>query len=288
MTVKRSFKNEKIENIAKKIDKFALFIFSPLPIKSNDSLKDCWKITKGDALMYAVIIISGVLAPAPARAMAVFDSVNFGQMVQSVQNGLTQVQQGAQELVGQASQLAELKNQVVNQLQQIQQLKDQLINASGISDIGNLVNQGKQFAEIIPKDLNSLESFANSSSIQASNKIIDLSATSINPTSTAGKLFTKERQQAAVNMAAIQKSYDASYDRLINLQTLIEQIEKSPSAKNIADLSARIQGEQLFLTNETNRLLAMAQMQQSQKDITAQQEIEGRLAASQSKTNHKW
>lgn len=199
--------------------------------------------------------------------MPVFDSSNFAQAIQ-------QVQQGAQQVITQGQQLVEMKNQVMNQLQQIQQLKDQLTNLSGVSGIGNLATSAHN---ILPRDLNSATSFANSDAIQSANKITDLSSTSIDPNSETGKLYTQQRQQSAVNMAAIEASYQASYDRINNLQSLLSQIEQAPSAKNVADLQARIQAESAFLQNEGNQLAAMGQMQNVQQEINKQRFTEDAL-----------
>lgn len=199
--------------------------------------------------------------------MPVFDASNFGQAIQ-------QVQQGVQQIQGQANQLIEMKNQVTNQLQQIQQLKDQLTNLSGVSGIGNIATSARN---ILPRDLNSATSFGNSDAIQSANKIIDLSSTSIDSNSTQGQLYNQQRQQSAVNMAAIQASYQASFDRINNLQSLLSQIEQSPSAKNTADLQARIQAESAFLQNESNQLAAMGQMQTAQQEINKQRFTEDAL-----------
>ncbi len=212
------------------------------------------------------------LAFGTARAgMPVFDASNFAQAVQQVTTA--------------AEQLNQLKSQVLNGIQQLKQLEEQFKNLSGVSGVGNLATSARN---ILPQNLSSATSFGNSSAIQEANKIIDLAKTSIDPNSVEGQLFTKQRQQSAVNLAAIQISYQASFDRINNLQALLSQIEQSPSAKNIADLQARIQAEQLFLQNETNQLAAMGQMQQTQKTINEQQEIETRLQANQNNTNHQW
>ena len=214
-----------------------------------------------------LIVLAIATASTQAHSMAVFDAANVAQAIQ-------QVQQGAQQIQGQAQQLVELKNQVTNQIQQIQQLEQQFKNLSGVSGIGNLAQSANN---ILPRDLSNATSFNDSSAIQSQNKIIDLSSTSIDPNSTAGQLYAKEREQAAVNLAAIKASYQASYDRINNLQTLVAQIEQSPSAKNIADLQARIQAEQAFLQNEANQLAAMAQMQNVQQTVNQQREKEAAL-----------
>ncbi len=226
---------------------------------------------------FGVLLIATCQKSAYA-GMPVFDASAFANTIQ-------QVQQGAQQVITQGQQLVEMKNQVMNQLQQIQQLEQQFKNLSGVSGIGNLVQSANN---ILPRDLSNTTSFNDSSAIQSANKIIDLSSTSIDPNSTAGQLYTKEREQAAVNLAAIKASYQASFDRINNLQTLVSQIEQAPSAKNIADLQARIQAESAFLQNESNQLAAMAQMQNVQKTINEQKAIENDLKATQSTSNHKW
>jgi type IV secretion system protein VirB5 len=269
------FKNKKLENFAKKIDKVALAylsFFSPRVLYT---------------IAISLFVIS-LFSARPVHAMAVFDAANFGQMINTVQQNAQQLQQGVQVIQGQANQLIELKNQVTNQLQQIQQLKQQFENLSGVTGIGNLANIGTQARNVLPQNIASATSFGNSDAIASAKKLIDLASTSIKPDSAAGKLYTEQRQQNAVNAAATQAAYQASFDRMTGIQQMIDQIEQSPSAKQIQDLQARIQVEQVFLQNESLRLAAMAQIQQSQKDMREQQAVEARLTATQSQSNHQW
>ena len=158
--------------------------------------------------------------------MPVFDASAFANTIQ-------QVQQGAQQITGQANQLIELKNQVTNQLQQIQQMKDQLLNLSNVSGIGNIGNINGTISNFaaLPQQLNT---------------------TANNTANTAGQMLTQYQQTTASNLAALQSVYQAGAARNADLQALLNQVEQSPSAKNIADLQARIQAEQIFLQNENN------------------------------------
>ena len=175
--------------------------------------------------------------------------------------------------------MIELKNQVTNQVTQIQQLKDQLLNLSNVSGIGNLANIGGTISNFasMPQKIDNLVENQAAQAIQTGNKIIDLTNTTINPSSTAGQIFTKERQQSAINVDALRTMYTSADKRIQDLQALLNQVEQSPSAKNIADLQARIQAEQIFLQNENNQLIAWGQMQQAQKTINGQQEVEAVL-----------
>ena len=195
--------------------------------------------------------------------MPVFDASAFGNTIQ-------QVQQGVQQIQGQANQLVELKNQVTNQLQQIQQMKDQLLNLSNVSGIGDIANINgtiKNFAAL-PQKLNT---------------------TANNTANTADQLLTQQQQTTTSNLAALQSVYEAGEARNADLQALLNQVEQSPSAKNIADLQARIQAEQIFLQNESNQIAAWGQAQQAQKDQMMQaqiaQEIQARHAGGAKPTN---
>lgn len=183
-----------------------------------------------------------------ANATAVFDAAAFGNTIQ-------QVQQGAQELAGQANQLIEMKNQVTNQLQQIQQLQQQLTNLSGVSGIGGIGNINGTISNFaaLPQQLNT---------------------TANNTANTANQFFTQQQQTTATNIAALQSVFQAGVARNADLQALLNQVEQSPSAKNIADLQARIQAEQIFLQNENNQIAAWGQAQQAQKDQMTQAQIE--------------
>ena len=50
------------------------------------------------------------------------------------------------------------------------------------------------------------------------------------------------------------------------IQALLDQIDEADEPKDIADLQARIQGEQMMLQNEQVKLAALSQMQQSRRD----------------------
>ena len=231
-------------------------------------------------------VLLTLIAGQANAGMPVFDSANFGQMIVNVQQGAQQIQQGAQQIAGQASQLVELKNQVMNQVQQIQQLQQQLLNLSNVSGIGNLANVGGTISNFasMPQKVVGLVENQGAQAIQTGNKVIDLANTTINPNSTTGQLFTKQRQQAAINVDALQTMYTSANTRIQDLQQLLNQVEQSPSAKNIADLQARIQAEQIFLQNENNQLVAWGQMQQQQQTINQQQETEAVLTTLQNRT----
>jgi type IV secretion system protein VirB5 len=57
-----------------------------------------------------------------------------------------------------------------------------------------------------------------------------------------------------------------------------------PDQKDVADLQARIQAEQAMVQNESVKLALMAQLQQAQRDIAAQQAREISMKSTKSAT----
>jgi type IV secretion system protein VirB5 len=67
------------------------------------------------------------------------------------------------------------------------------------------------------------------------------------------------------------QAYQASIQRLNNIQGLMGQINSSTDPKAIADLQARIQGEQAAIQNEQTKVQLMAMLQKSEDGLIEQQ-----------------
>ncbi len=108
----------------------------------------------------------------------------------------------------------------------------------------------------------------------AAAKIVGIDGTHLDPKSDAGKAFQNNQTQAALNRALAEESYNKSNERIANIKTLSDKIDTSSDNKEILDLQARISIEIAQLQNESNRIAALAQLQQAQRDIAAQQASE--------------
>lgn len=210
--------------------------------------------------------------------------IDLAAIAQAIEQGIIE----GKQLATQADQLIQMEKQVENGIQQIQQLKQQYENLSGITkgihSIGDVGTAARQVLSNLPN----ASSIGNSADIQKSVEIMNITQTGIDPNSATGKIFQQTQQQNAVNLAAIQTSYKSSFDRIAGYVNLLNQIAASPSAKNIEDLQARIQSEQVFLQNESNQVALMAQLQNAQKSIREQQEKEVRLKAHENRTGLKF
>ena len=83
--------------------------------------------------------------------------------------------------------------------------------------------------------------------------------------------YTSTQKQAAMNRAIGEEGYKQASKRFDTIQQLLEKIKSAPDAKDIQDLQARIQTEQVMQQNEQTKLQLVSQLQQAQRDIQNQQ-----------------
>lgn len=81
-------------------------------------------------------------------------------------------------------------------------------------------------------------------------------------------------QRIAIHQAMAQEAYARTTLRYEKIQQFLDDIKNATDPKAIFDLQARVQAEQAMLQNEQNQLLALSQMQQSERDMYEQKKIE--------------
>jgi type IV secretion system protein VirB5 len=98
-------------------------------------------------------------------------------------------------------------------------------------------------------------------------------------------VMNRQFQTAAYDKAMGEEAYQSSMQRLNNIQGLMGQINSSTDPKAIADLQARIQGEQMAIQNEQTKVQLMSQLQQSEdRLVEAQRDQIGQRALNASNT----
>jgi len=84
-------------------------------------------------------------------------------------------------------------------------------------------------------------------------------------------LFTQRRKNAAAIQATAQQSMDAAGQRFEYIQQLMDNIDETNDPKAIAELQARIDGEQVMLQNDQSKMEQMYAFLQNQELINQQQ-----------------
>lgn len=109
--------------------------------------------------------------------------------------------------------------------------------------------------------------------------LLDIDETPYGADSLEGQAYVADQNQIALNSALAEAAYDEANRRTENLQVLLDKVNDAEDPKDIADLNARIAAEQLMISNEQNKLLALEQSQSAYWERQNQRRKEARIQA---------
>ncbi|WP_334190493.1 P-type DNA transfer protein VirB5 [Noviherbaspirillum sp.] len=174
-------------------------------------------------------------------------------------------------------------------VRQIQQLQQQYDNLNGVRGMGNLVNNpiGRhylpaEYGIILRQGVGQWEAIYNAS------RRFDISLSGLDAAGDAVRAFENSGRQVAINRATAEEAYRTASQRFDDIQVLLDRVNNAPDAKDIADLSSRIQAEQVMMQNEANKLQMLHQLAQAQRDIAYQQAAEMRMNATSGEIPAGW
>lgn len=228
----------------------------------------------------------------PAFAFAMSASVAAQIPVTDAGSIAQQVQQVAAWSKQYAQMEAELANMTA-QLGQLQQHYKSINGVRGMADVANNPALRKYLPDEWQATMKAMESGSKFPSLSGSfsqileaMKALDIAGTSLGGDSAAA--YTAAQRRAAMNQAVGEEGYRQASQRFGSLQQLLEKIKDAPDAKDIADLQARIQIEQVMQQNEQSKLLLVGQLQQAQRDIQNGQAMDRQMKALKRRESVSW
>ncbi len=228
------------------------------------------------SLKYLCVFLLGFTVTTRALAgIPVFDNTSVTQQILSVAEQVKQVAAWAQ--------------QFQQMEQQFQQMQQQYASLNGVRGMASLVNN-PSLRNYLPSDYQTIltNGYGNSASILAQNKRIHFSDTWIDPASQTAIDHQNDANQAAINRAVAEDGYAKASQRFSEIQVLLDKINDAPDAKDIADLQARIQAEQVMQQNEATKLAMLSQLAQAQRDLQNQRNMERSIAKDAVNTIPNW
>lgn len=164
------------------------------------------------------------------------------------------------------SNLAQSIQQVMHMLEQIEQLKSQLDVAenqldriSGSRGMGNILHSTYDLVVSVNQD----------------EILEDVGLKSAEENGLKGKeaeLYDEANANVALQLGHAQKSLEQATDRFSELSKLVAKVNNCPDQKDILDLQARIQAEQVLLQNEMVKL-TMMQAQAQAREAARKQRV---------------
>jgi len=200
-------------------------------------------------------------------AFALFFVMSFGNLANA---GIPVID--AANLAQAVQQVTAWAQQYQQMVQQIEQLQQQYQNLNGVRNMGSLVNNPTA-RQYLPADYQTVlsQGVGQWQAIYNAAKKLDISETRLSNNSDVAQAFQAVAKQAAINRAGAEEGYKTASERFSDIQILLDKINAAPDAKDIADLQARIQAEQVMMQNEANKLAMLQQLASAQCDLQQQQ-----------------
>ena len=220
-----------------------------------------------------VVLVSLAFAPAARAQIPVTDVASLTQQIQQVMSWVQQYSQ--------------MVEQIRNQVQQISQLRETYNSMTGDRAMGGLLNgvADQTARRYLPADMAQLYDIYNGTIVPGyaalATRITGLRSTlsSLPPGYfPAGSQLETQLNKALDSLGAqrvmAQEAYKAVGDRVTNTENLMATISSATDPAAIAQLQARIQGEQVLAQNETTRIALMQYQQAAQRAEQEQRQRE--------------
>lgn len=179
-------------------------------------------------------------------------------------------------------------NTMVEQLRELQQTYQMVMStynavtgSRGLGALQTLTNASRNYLPASTGDLLDTIDGASQTYNQMSGMVQNftdqnaiLNGNAINSLNMTGQqlaLFSQRRRNAAAIQATAQQSMNAAGQRYAYIQQMIDNINNTNDPKAIAELQARIAGEQVMLQNDQSKMSQMYAYLQNQERINQQQ-----------------
>lgn len=211
------------------------------------------------------LLIAAALAGLPALSVAqqgvpVFDASAIAKHVEQI------------------GKLAEQIEMMKAQLTQAKQLYESFNKLTDVNDVASLLSSD-EFRKHLPKEFGEIEKLVSGGGGSLAG-LVDryLDQNRAYQGGDANSFYRTELDRIARQTGAKhsigQSVYDTASKRIDGLEELRQKITGAKDAKDVLDLSARIQAEQALLQNEVLRMQGLAMVQQARGDMDGQRQKE--------------
>ena len=165
---------------------------------------------------------------------------------------------GGSNIAKETTQIASWAAQYIQMIEEYNQLVEEYRSLNGMRGMASLVNN-PQLRRYLPDEYKNVLS-QGYGDWQALRGALD------NPIG-SNSLYKQRRDQLSIDEAMALESYKQASRRFKDIQVLLDKINDSstPDAKDMLDLQARIQAEQVMMQNESAKIAMMKNLQEIQK-----------------------
>lgn len=173
-------------------------------------------------------------------------------------------------MINQAQTMAQWTNQYKQMVQSIAHLKSQVDAMTGARGLGQILNNPALRAYLPDQWAPIYDQVRNGSLRGLSGRSASIfAAESFDPNATGGR--KRQLEVLAANKAITTQAYDATLDRVNNINALMQQADATGDMKAAADLQNRMAAENALVQNEQTRLNLAMQLQQAELRLAEEQ-----------------
>lgn len=222
-----------------------------------------------------------------ASALAVLGLLNAGTA--SAQIPVTDGAAIGQSMMNQIETIAkwgeqyqQMKEQYDKLQEQYQQLQKTYQSINGVRGMANIMNDPAARKYLPDEWQATMDAMQNGGGLSGNYQQM-MAALQANSSGTLGlkgataTAYDGQQKQSAMNRAIGEEGYRQASKRFESIQQLINKINSAPDQKDILDLQARIQAEQVMQQNEATKLAMVTQLQQAQRDIQQTQSLDRQM-----------
>jgi type IV secretion system protein VirB5 len=173
-------------------------------------------------------------------------------------------------MINQAQTMAQWGNQYQQMVQQITHLKNQYEALTGNRGLGRILNN-PALRTYLPDQWAPIYDQVRRGQLQGVSSMASsvYTAESFDPNATGGR--KRQLEVLAANKAIAMQAYDASLNRVNNINALMQQADATGDMKAAADLQNRMAAENALIQNEQIRLNLATQLQQAEFKLAEEQ-----------------
>ncbi len=198
-------------------------------------------------VILAVLLVVGVVPFARATGIPVFDGANAVNALQQIVHMIEQVNQ--------------LKNQLDVARSQLTAAEDHLQKMSSVRGMAGII--GSVYDNDMDIDYNDILENAGIKSADDFGLNGDIA-----------DIYNDQNRAAAQWQGRSDKFMNQAVDRFTELQKLVVKVNAAPDPKDIMDLQARIQSEEVLLQNEMLKLQMMQSQAQAEQALNEQKRLQ--------------
>lgn len=173
-------------------------------------------------------------------------------------------------MINQAQTMAQWSNQYQQMIQQITHMKNQYEALTGNRGLGRILNN-PALRTYLPDQWTSIYDQVRRGQLQGVSSMASsvYAAERFDPNATGGR--KRQLEVLAANKAITMQAYDASLNRVNNINALMQQADATGDMKAAADLQNRMAAENALIQNEQIRLNLAMQLQQAELKLAEEQ-----------------